>query len=266
MKKKIIIFLDSGIGGLYIFKKIINIIPKNINYMYIMDNYGFPYGNKNYLYIINRIINITNIISNKFYIIQIIISCNTASIISLKYIKKKIKIPIIRILPNIKLAIKKTQNNNIGLLGTFITINHNYINNLILKIPKKIKIIKKYSLDLVKISENKIKYGIINIDKIKYIFLDWLNLNTKPDVIILGCTHFSFLKKEIKSLFKNKIIFIDFNKKIKKKIIKILTFNKKIKQQRRIFCYTKKYKFYNYFFKKNKIFKKFNEIKNINEL
>ncbi len=261
-----ILIIDSGIGGLFILKKIKHLIPKNINYIYLMDNKSFPYGQKNYLYIFKRITNIITFISNKYKIIMSIIACNTASIICNKYIENKFSFPIIKIFPNLNLASQKTKNNIIGLLATFSTINNNLIKQKIKKLPKKIKIIKKYSLELTKQAEFKIKNKKINKKKLKNIFKDWIKLNKYPDTIIIGCTHFSFLKKEINNIFKKKFIFIEYNKKIKKKIIKNINKYKNIKNNKKknIFLFTKKKKYKINFIKLILTKFKFNLIKNIN--
>ncbi len=265
IKKNNILIIDSGIGGLFILNKIRHLIPKNINYIYIMDNKGFPYGNKNYLYIIKRIISIITFILKKYKIIMLIIACNTASIISNKYLKKKFCFPIIKITPNINLSCKKTKNNIVGLLATFITINNNSIKNKIKKLTKKIKILKKHSFKLIKESENKIKKNKINQKNINNILKNWKLFNKYPDTIILGCTHFCFLKKEIQKALKKKICFIEYNKKIHKKISKNINKYKKKKSKKRknIFLYTKKKNLKKYFIKLLIKKYKFNIIKKI---
>ncbi len=256
IKKKIII-IDSGIGGLSLFN--INIINSK-QCIYVMDNNNFPYGNKNYIYIAKRLFNIINYINNKYNILFIIIACNTASIICLKYLKKKFSIPIIGIFPNIKKAIKKTKNNIILLLATYITINSNYINKIIKK--KKIKIIKIYSSKLVEKAEKKIKYNKkININNI---FKNKIYNNIIPDTLIIGCTHFYFIKKELKSLFKNKINFIDHLNKIKKNIYKFIKEKKNKYPKKKYFIYTKKQNFNKIFIKKIKKKYNFKKFKKIN--
>ncbi len=247
-----IIIIDSGIGGLSIIEKIFFL---KINYIYIMDNYGFPYGNKNYIYIYKRIYKIINYLNNIYIIDFIIIACNTASIICLKYIKKKFNFPILGIFPNIKKSFKITKNKNILLLGTYITINSNYINKIINKKNKKFNIIKYYSSELVNESEKKIKFKKINIKKIKNIFLNIFKNKKYSDTIINGCTHFVFLEKEFKiifkKIFKKNIYIINHINNLKNKINKYIKINN-YSNKKNYFFYTKKEKFNNYFIKKIK--------------
>ncbi len=256
-KHKSIIFLDSGIGGLSILKNIENNLPKNKQIIYFMDNLKFPYGNKNYLYITKRVFKIIKYLNKIYKIYILILACNTASIASLAYLSKKFKFPIIGTFPEIKKSFKITKKKTILLLGTYLTINSYYVNKKIKKyLPKNINIIKKYSHELVFQAELKIKKKKINIKKIKNILKKEIKIKNL-DTIIIGCTHYNFIIKEIKKIIKKKIYFIDCTYKIKKKINFFLK-KKHIKRKKnikKIFLYSKKEKNNKYF--KKKIKKKF---------
>ncbi len=264
-KKKSIIFLDSGIGGLSIFEKIKNKIPQNIQIIYFMDNLIFPYGNKNYIHITKRLFKIIKYL-NKIYNIHILIlACNTASITSKSYLIKKFKFPIIGTFPPIKKSIKITKKKTILLLGTYLSINSFYISNLLKKYSSKnIHIFKKYSEELVHQAESKIKNNKINIKNIKNIFKKEIKIKNL-DTIIIGCTHYNFLIKEIKEILNRKIYFINYIYKIKKKLKKYLIKNKikKTKIKKNIFLYSKKEKYNNFFIKKLKNKYKFYTYKKI---
>ncbi len=251
-KKKTVIFLDSGVGGLSILKSIYKYL-KNIKIIYFMDDLKFPYGNKNYLYITKRIHKIIKYLNKIYHIYTLILACNTATIISINYLKKKFKFPIIGTFPSIKKSIHKTKKKIILLIGTYLTINSWYIKNLIKNnSPKNIKIIKKYSSELVYLAELKIKKNKINLNKIKNIFKKEKKIKNL-DTIIIGCTHYNFLTKEIKKVFHKKIYLIKNLIKIKKKCFDNI---KKKKKKKKYFFYKKKKKNKNNFMKNiNKIYK-----------
>ncbi len=262
-KNKSIIFLDSGVGGLSILENIENNLPKNKQIIYFMDNLKFPYGNKNYLYITKRTFKIIRYLNKIYKIYMLILACNTASIISLAYLRKKFKFPIIGTFPAIKKSFQITKKKTILLLGTYLTINSYYVNKKIKKyLPKNINIIKKYSHELVYQAESKIKNNKINIKKIKNIFKKEIKIKNL-DTIIIGCTHYNFLIKEIKKIINKKIYFVDYIYKIKKKIN--FFFNKKYikKKNKKIFLYSKKEKYNKYFKKKIKKKLKFSIYKKI---
>lgn len=262
LKKNIVIF-DSGIGGLSIYKKIYKIFP-HMNYIYVFDNYGFPYGNKKDIFVIKRIILIIKSIIKIKKVLTCIIACNTASIIALSILRKKFKFPIFGIFPAIKFASKLTKNRIIGLLATENTNKHNLTNNLIKKFANNCKIMKINASGLVKLVEKKIKkQSNIPTKKIKN-FLNpfFKNFKNIPDTIILGCTHFYHIKKEIKMICPNNINIIDskfliikniYNYYFKKNNSHIFQNNIEKFNQKNIVFYTA------YIDNKNKIFKLFNE-------
>lgn len=224
-KKNTILVFDSGIGGLSIYFKIKKKLP-NFRYIYAFDNLGFPYGNKKKKFVIERTLYFINKIQKKHKIITAIIACNTASILSLHYLKKIFSFPIIGVIPEIELATKITKNKIIGLLATKITINESYIKNTIKKLQKKYKIITLFSTKLVQLAENKFIKKKIQKKEIKKILKPYINTKIQPDTIILGCTHFNFIKKEIKKSLKKKTKIINSGNKTIKKAISLIKKNK----------------------------------------
>ncbi|WP_261789586.1 glutamate racemase [Buchnera aphidicola] len=239
------LIIDSGIGGLSVLNNIKKNFP-NINYIYMLDNEGFPYGKKKKKFLIERSIKIINIIKEIYPIKMVIIACNTISTISLPILRKTFNIPIIGILPIFKPAIEITKNKTIGLIATRATVNSSYIKKNIYKysFQKTIKVIATNELAII--AEKKFRKIFISNVKLREIFQSWTVLSRQPDTIILGCTHFSFLKKEIQKIFYKPINFIDSGETIVNKIKKY-SYQKK---KKKIFFYalnTKK-KYNNYYF------------------
>ncbi|CAL4325898.1 Glutamate racemase [Buchnera aphidicola (Protaphis terricola)] len=240
------LIFDSGIGGISILNKIKKILP-NINYIYMLDNAAFPYGEKKESFILNRSIKIINTIQKIYPIKIVIIACNTASTTSLSILQKTFNIPIIGVLPFLEKSIKINKNSNIGFIATKATINSKYIKNIIYKnfYKKNINIIATNKL--AKFAEKKIRKQPISIIKFKKIFKSWIRLSIQPNIIYLGCTHFLFLKNEIQKIFYTPINFLDShdtvinivkhhflkhknNQNIKKNIFLYSKYNKEINQ------------------------------------
>ncbi len=251
------LIFDSGIGGLSILNNIKKILP-NINYIYILDNQAFPYGNKTEFFIIERTIKIINIVKKNYPITIAVIACNTASTISLSILKKTFHFPIIGVFPEIKSAEKITRNKVIGLIATKATINSHYIKTIIHKKNSDsiLEIIPTNKLALI--AEKKIRGYSVKMVELKNIFQSWNNLLVQPDTIILGCTHFSLLKEEIKKILRNRpIFFVDSRKIITSQIKKyfnalnhkqnikknILLYSKYNQNLKNLFFFLKKYKF-----------------------
>ncbi|QJC31776.1 glutamate racemase [Enterobacteriaceae endosymbiont of Donacia tomentosa] len=264
LESKITIFIfDSGLGGVTILKYIKEVFF-NVNFIYLLDNKYFPYGNKSQHFILQRLIQILKKISYYYNISLAIIACNTASVSSFPQIKKYFNFPILGIFPVINLAIKNTQNKIIGLLATDTTLKN-------LQIKKKIKFFSKnYTIEtlsskkLVFLAEKKLLGYKLILNEIKKIFVSWFNLTKFPDTIILGCTHFPLIINELKVILPKNIKFVDSKKDI---IINLINLEKKIKfvsnQKQNIVFYTQQ----NSYIKKTKLyflnngFNSFQEIK-----
>lgn len=230
----------------------------------MLDNQAFPYGNKKESFIIKRTINIINIVKKKYPIRIVVVACNTASTISLSILRKKFSFPIFGVLPRIESDEKIKNKKIIGLIATVATIKSSYVKETIKKkySNSTLKIIGTNKLALI--AEKKMRGYANSTIELKKIFKSWINLSIKPDIIILGCTHFSFLKKEIKTILNNNnLCFIDSIKIITHEIndyFKMLNFSQNINKN--VLLYSgknKKFKQLLFFLKKYK----FTEIKNI---
>lgn len=232
------LIFDSGIGGISILENIKKNLP-NINYIYLLDNEGFPYGEKKESFIIERSIKIINTIKTIYPIKLVVVACNTASTISLSILKKTFNIPIIGVLPSLDKAIKITKNNKIGFIATKATIQSLYIKKIIYKHihRKNIQIIATNKL--AKIAEKKIRKLSISNLELKKIFNSWITLSVQPDTIYLGCTHFLFLKNEIQNIFYKPINFLDTHESVTE-IVKQYFIKNKTKQniKENIFLYS----------------------------
>lgn len=194
---KKVLFFDSGVGGLSIYK---DVVEKNTNLksFYLFDNEFFPYGNKDEHLLKDRVLSLVKRSIERFDIDLVVIACNTASTTVLPTLRAKLSIPVVGVVPAIKPAAKMSKKKIIGLLATPGTVSREYTKELINKFAKDCKVKLIGSTDLVLIAENKIRGSFVDKSKIKAItdgFFD--DETTVPDVIVMGCTHFPFLKQEI---------------------------------------------------------------------
>jgi len=178
MKEQPIGFLDSGLGGLSVVREVKKILPRE-NIEYFADNQRQPYGEKSQPELIKYTSQIINFLLKK-KIKFCVIACNTATAASLKQAKEHFSIPIIGVIkPAVQDAIKKTKNKRIGVIATeFTTKNEAY--------PQEIKRVAPE----IKVFSNSLKEAQI-------------------DTLILGCTHYSFLRKIISEIIDTEVILID---------------------------------------------------------
>jgi len=214
-----ILFFDSGIGGITILKNFLD-IKKNVNVIYYADTINFPYGDKEEVFIGKVLHNVYLNLIKEYNIELITIVCNTASVAALQYLREKIKnIQIIGTVPAIKPAAEMTVSNKIGIIATEATVKLQYLTNLVNKYASDKKVLIKASSKLADAVENS-----FDDKKIKKIIKDELShfKNENIDILVLGCTHYSFLKEEINDFFENKVKVIDSVEGLTNRIMELL--------------------------------------------
>ena len=181
---------DSGIGGVTVLKEIVKLLP-NENYIYYSDSKNNPYGDKTDEEISNMCEKIVKyLIKNNCK--AIVIACNTASTIAANYLREKYRnIPIIAIEPAYKMVYDYNYNGKTLVMATKGTIESERFNLLYHKYDNhKTVILECIGLaDIIEEgNEEKIKkYLEKNIGKYK----------GKVENIVLGCTHYPLIQKEI---------------------------------------------------------------------
>ncbi|KLI20796.1 glutamate racemase [Brachyspira hyodysenteriae] len=192
---------DSGLGGLTVLKKLIEMMP-NENYVYIGDNANIPYGDKSKEEIINLTLKMTDfLVEQKCK--MIIIACNTITACSYDILKQKYHIPVIEVISNAVIdALDKTKNNNISIMATEFTVNSNIYKNKIIEFNKQAKVTQTACKDLCPMIEND-WYSYENRLEILKNYLE--NIDKNSDTLILGCTHYPHIINDIKKLLENDI-------------------------------------------------------------
>ena len=224
MKTKIGVF-DSGIGGATVLKECIKLCP-NYEYIYYSDSKNNPYGDKNKEEVLNITSNVCDYLINIGCKI-IIIACNTASAICVEYLREKYKdIIFIAIEPAVKVAYDKEELDGTLIMATKGTMDSDKFN----KLYNKYHYDNFYLLPCI---------GLANIIENDYYKLEnYLKDNLsiykdKVKSVVLGCTHYSLIKKEISNILGN-VNFYDGNIGLAKQLNKIINENKVISKEFKI--------------------------------
>ena len=218
---------DSGIGGISILDKLKDMLP-NENFIYLADNINCPYGSKSKKEIFSLSYkNCEKLI--EFDCKAIIVACNTATTNSIKKLREIISLPIIGIEPGIKPAINYTKTKNIGVLATEKTLDSKlFIETLNDNKIHDIKIHEKVGYKLVEIIE-KNSFSKNELYPILKSYLDPM-INKNIDCLVLGCTHYYYIKDIIKDLIPENITIIDTITPVNKHIYNTLKLSKSLNQ------------------------------------
>lgn len=208
-KRKNIGFFDSGIGGISVLKNSISILP-NESFVYFGDSKNSPYGSKLQSEIIRLSLKICNFLIYENNCKAIVVACNTASSASINFLREKYEpaIPIIGVEPAIKPSIKYIEENNLNgkilVLATPFTILGEKFKNLL-------KIYEKFNVKCVPLKD--LAYMIefnFNRNEIKnYLITELKDHLRDTSSIVLGCTHYYFVKDILKEIFHGDVKIFD---------------------------------------------------------
>ncbi len=217
-KQKAIGIFDSGIGGTTIWKEIKQLLP-NENTIYLSDNKNAPYGQKSK----EEIVRLSK--KNTEYLLDnnckiIVVACNTATTNAIKVLRQCYNVPFVGIEPAIKPAAIKTKTNIIGILATKGTLNSKLFETTSSNLESKPMIIEQIGEGLVDLIEK----GKIHSKEMKLLLKKYLTpmINANADCIVLGCTHYPYLKKLIKNIVGDTIRIIDSGQAVATQTKKLL--------------------------------------------
>jgi len=188
---------DSGIGGLTVVKSLLeHQLFEEI--IYFGDTARVPYGTKDKNTIIRYAIEAIEFFKN-FELDMIIVACNTVSAYALDEMNESASCPVIGVVEAGVLATAnsvKDKNANILIIGTNATINSKAYEDA-LQLQSFSNLHAKATPLLVPLVEEEILSGDILNATLKHYF----SKLEKPQALILGCTHFPLLTKELQEYF-----------------------------------------------------------------
>lgn len=199
---------DSGIGGLTVAHAIKALLPGE-RMIYFGDTAHLPYGDKSEAAVQAYSIKITDILLQKGCKV-IVIACNSASSAAYELLKEYAgkRAKVINVIdPMVAFVKEHFAGKKIGLIGTKRTVQSNVYTKKIKQLRKNIQITSLATPLLVPMIEegffnNKISYEIIE----KYLSVKLFN---DIEALILGCTHYPLIKKQINDFFQGRVAVLD---------------------------------------------------------
>ena len=217
-------FFDSGIGGISIWKEVIQLLP-NESCMYLADSKNAPYGMQSKEDMIQFSIKNTEFLLNQNAKV-IVVACNTATTNAIDVLRARYDIPFIGIEPAIKPAGLITKTKKIGILATKGTLNSTLFEQTSEKLDPQIEIIEQIGEGLVELIEN----GEIHSRETDHLLHQYLQpmIAQNIDALVLGCTHYPYLISKIKTILGNDIKIIDSGEAVARQTKKILVRNNQL--------------------------------------
>lgn len=218
MNKKPIGIFDSGVGGLSIWSEITALLP-NEDTIYLADSKNSPYGNRPKEEILRLSIkNTERLLSEGCKIV--VVACNTATTNAIDYLRANYDVPFIGIEPAIKPAALNSANKKVGVLATKGTLASDLFHHTAQNHASGITIIEQEGTGLVELVEE----GKASSQDTKIHLKKLLQpmMEAKIDHLVLGCTHYPFLRPLLEEILPPEVRILDCGEAVARQTKKVL--------------------------------------------
>lgn len=209
---------DSGIGGISIARSIEALLP-NEQLIYFADSKFAPYGDMSVGDIVSRV----NAVAEQLIaqgVKAIVVACNTATVNGIEQLRAQVNIPIIGVEPAIKPAAKLTKNNKVGIMVTKATATNQRFLALVKKHKNNASVFIQPCPGLVQLIEQGMHQSA-ECDELLHKHLSPL-VSQQIDTLVLGCTHYPLVTKQIQKIVGNEIALIETAKPVAEELIRQL--------------------------------------------
>jgi glutamate racemase len=213
---------DSGLGGLSVVRDIRRRLP-NEELIYFADSAYCPYGIKTPEEIRARSETVVGELVRAGAKV-IVVACNTASAMAIFALRDAFPhVPIIGLEPAVKPAVERTRTGVVGVLATPRTVAGERLEWLIETYAGGVEVYRVAATGLVELVEAGVLEGP-DVDAALAPLLDPM-VDVGVDQVVLGCTHYPFLRNAIQRYVGDDVAVIDSGEAIARRLEVVLTGN-----------------------------------------
>lgn len=198
-------FFDSGVGGISVLKKAMDILPQE-DFVYFGDSLNAPYGDKDLATIKKLSFQVVEKLM-EYSIKALVVACNTATSAAIEDLRQSYPdLPVIGIEPALKVAVDHTETGNILVLATKRTLEEKKFKNLLDRYKESRSVETLPLPGLVEIIEEGGDY-----QEKSYLFLEEAlkSVEKEMSAVVLGCTHYPFIKPSLRRIYGKDVLIVD---------------------------------------------------------
>ena len=220
--KRPIGMLDSGVGGLTVVRELMRQLPKE-KIIYIGDTLRCPYGPRPFEEVRKFTWELVRFLLT-YNIKMLVIACNTATAVVLDALQRSLDIPVVGVIaPGTRAALKVTRSKRIGVIGTKGTIHSDAYQKSLKMIDNYVYVKSVACPDFVPIVERgdfhkKQTFEIVKKNLLPFQF-------EEIDTLILGCTHYPLLQKQIQKAMGRRVTLINSGEETGRELSTILQYS-----------------------------------------
>ena len=210
---------DSGIGGLSVLQALRRELPHE-HFVYLADSGNAPYGERGNAFVQARTHAIAQHLQAQHGIKALVIACNTATAAAVESLRAAMpQLPLIGVEPAIKPAAASSQTQHVGVMATRGTVESRRFRKLLIEHGQNVQfhvqacdgLARAIELSTLQQPEAAGEASEIEALSARYISaLGQFGLKTgEMDTLVLGCTHYIFIKEELRALLGPEVQLID---------------------------------------------------------
>lgn len=209
---------DSGSGGLSVLREVLKLLPGE-KFVYYADNANCPYGEQTPEFIQSRCRAITEYLLSRGARI-IVVACNTATAAAITTLRNEYPVKFIGMEPAVKPAALSSKTGVIGVLATAGTLKGSKYLTTKGIYEDDVEIVEHVGQGFVELVENGILDGPQAEETVRKSLRPLLDAGA--DRIVLGCTHYPFLRNVIQRIAGPDVQIIDPAPAVAKHLIEVM--------------------------------------------
>jgi len=196
---------DSGVGGLSVLRAVRARLSAE-NLLYVADSQHMPYGERDPEYITNRCIAVARFLHRQ-PVKALVVACNTASVVAIQTLRDLLDIPVVGIEPAIKPAASMTRSGVVGVMATSRTVESPGVKKLCELYGQNVEIVLTPCPGLVQTIER----SELTEPTTRELLTRFVSpmIEAGADTIVLGCTHYPFVRDVIQGIVGNAVTVIE---------------------------------------------------------
>jgi len=209
---------DSGVGGLSVLRHIRAQLP-SVPLLYVADSGHVPYGDKAQDYIRDRSVILTEFLV-RHGAAAVVVACNTATAAAAAALRARFTLPIVAMEPAVKPAVSATRSGVVGVLATVGTLESARFAALLEQYAGDVEIVTQACPGLVE----QVEAADLTSAATRELVARYAQplVERGADTIVLGCTHYPFLKPLIAEIVGPRVHLIDTGEAVARQVVRRL--------------------------------------------
>lgn len=211
---------DSGFGGLSVWRELHRALP-NESLVYLGDGKNCPYGSLDEATIRSYATQSVQLLLDKGCKL-IVVACNTATAAAISHLRATFpQVPIVGLEPAIKPACLSTRSGVVGVIATERSLKGEKFLSTLARYGEGVKVIKAVGEGFVEAVEANKESDASTEQQVRAVVEPIISAGA--DMIVLGCTHYPFLRGVIERVIgEREICVIDSGEAVEKRVESLL--------------------------------------------